>query len=149
MDDESEAMEEGEVDVGAQTDETKANGQGTDAQQVNHPRSNPHGGGTRTKIRKAWQFVPFAGWVYEATFPVVLTSPPPPSQDPVQGGPRAVQAAHAGPSNLGPQTLLGSGKRTPATARMLLAKHHDQHLQVRFTRGFFYLLTPGLLPFFC
>lgn len=57
IEDEDNSVEEGEVDVGAQTDETSANGQGTDAQQVNHPKDGflppPHGGGTSAKIPKS------------------------------------------------------------------------------------------------
>lgn len=48
-------MEEGEVDIGAQNDETFANGQGAEAQEVNHPKVSPP---MDAEIREAWRFAP-------------------------------------------------------------------------------------------
>lgn len=59
IEDEDNSVEEGEVDVGAQTDETSANGQGTDAQQVNHPKDGflppPMVAEHQRRSQKAWR----------------------------------------------------------------------------------------------
>lgn len=122
IEDEDDSVEEGEVDVGAQTDETSANGQGTDAQQVNHPKDgflpppwwrniseDPKklGGVVVLSDAQNAQTQTAFSVLHQVSWLTLVRSFP--YQSRVGGGPRAVQDASAGPSNLGPQTLLGSG----------------------------------------